>query len=115
GDVHDCAPLGWLNGARQTINREVIPVDVQAWTVLALRDEGRNYRRALEYAEANVKVANGFDFNQDRDGIWYEGTAQVAAAYAQIGEMARARTIVDFLKSMQLPDGALPAADRDGL
>jgi hypothetical protein len=92
-----------------TINRGVIPLDVQAWAVVALDSEERGYRRGLSYAEANLRVGEGFDFNQDRDGIWYEGTAQMAAAYKQAGNELRRREILAALRAAQLPTGALNA------
>lgn len=97
------------------INKDVVPVDVQAWAVLALEDEGKPYWKALEFAESHLKVGDGFDFNQDGDGIWYEGTAQMAVAYHFTGQREKWRALVSVLKSAQFHSGGLPAADRDGL
>ncbi|MBI4268188.1 MAG: PGF-pre-PGF domain-containing protein, partial [Chloroflexi bacterium] len=98
-----------------TINKEVVPLDVQAWVVLALKDDGKPYWKALDYAEAHHKRDNGFDFNEDRDGIWYEGTAQMAVAYKYTGQQAKGKALANFLSSAQLASGALPAANTDGL
>ena len=97
-----------------TINKDVIPLDIQAWSVLAFKDEGRRYWKALEYAEKHHKVGKGFDFNTDRDGVWYEGTAHMALAYRFTGQEAKWREIVNFLRSVQ-KEGGLLAADKDGL
>lgn len=99
----------------ETVNRAVIPLDVQAWAVLALGEEGRRYVGALAYAERHHRVGGGFDFNEDRDGVWYEGTAQMAAAYRYTGQLAKWRAMVEFLRAAQHASGGLPAADRDGL
>jgi hypothetical protein len=32
----------------------------------------------------------GFDFNEDRDGVWFEGTGHMATAYACVGQDAPA-------------------------
>jgi hypothetical protein len=100
-----------------TVNTDVIPLDIQAWAVLALRVEGAPYWRALEYAEGHLKVNGGFDFNQDRDGIWHEGTAQMAVAYQATGQQEKACQLVDLLESAQarFGSGALPASDGDEL
>ena len=98
-----------------TINRDVVPVDIQAWAVLALREEGRPYWRALDYAERALRVGEGFDFNQDKDGVWFEGTGQMAAAYAMTGHDAKWRSLVRYLEAAQDTSGGLFAADRDGL
>ncbi len=99
-----------------TLNRGVVPVDIQAWALLALRDEGRPYRRALDYAERHLQVRGGYDFsNTDRDAIWYEGTAQMAAAYALTGDTARYAAIVRLIAAARDPGGGVYAAERDGL
>lgn len=98
-----------------TTNRDVIPLDIQAWALLALRDEGKPYWKALEYAEAHHKVGNGFDFNQDDDGVWYEGTARMAVAYQLTGQSAKSQVLLSILQAAQLESGGVPASDRDGL
>ncbi|OGF58663.1 MAG: hypothetical protein A2Y62_03925 [Candidatus Fischerbacteria bacterium RBG_13_37_8] len=98
-----------------TINKSVIPVDVQAWALLALGTESLKYIKALTYAENHLKVGNGFDFNQDCDGIWLEGTAQMAAAYYYVGQTEKGDLLVSFLRGMQDASGGFPAANKDGL
>lgn len=98
-----------------TTNTEVVPLDIQAWAVLALREDGELYWGALEYAETHHRVGDGFDFNEDHDGIWYEGTAQMAAAYLETGQRAKWQNLVSFLRSTQSPSGGLAASDTDGL
>jgi len=98
-----------------TINRDFIPLDAQAWAILALRDTFKAGKRPLEYAERHLKVAQGFDFNQDRDGIWYEGTAHMAVAYQFTGQFNQANVLISSLVAAQDKSGGLPAADRDGL
>lgn len=99
----------------ETVNRTVIPLDVQAWAVLALGDEGARYAGALAFAEQHHRVGGGFDFNPDRDGVWYEGAAQMAVAYRHSGQPEKWRALVQFLRSAQHASGGLPASDRDGL
>lgn len=99
-----------------TINRAVVPVDIQAWAVLALRGEGRPYWRALDYAERHIRVGQGYDFSHtDRDAVWYEGTAQMAAAYALTGDTLRHAAIVRLIDAARDPGGGVYAAERDGL
>jgi hypothetical protein len=98
-----------------TIGKDVIPVDIQAWAILALQEESRSYWRALEYAETHHKVGNGYDFNQDRDGVWHEGTAQIAAAYKYIDRQDRRQAILSYLKKAQSLNGGIHATDRDGV
>ncbi len=83
-----------------------LPLDVQAWAVLALPGVLATHPNLLACPESfHSKVDagfSGFDFNEDRDGVWFEGTAQMAASYAKAGasssagfyrsELARAQT-----------------------
>ena len=98
-----------------TINKDVIPLDVQAWAILVFRDEAQSYIKAIRYAEKNHAVGDGFDFDTDRDGIWYEGTAQMAVAYQVVGEKEKAQSLLKSIEKAQLSTGAIPAASRDGL
>ncbi|MHB8069115.1 MAG: hypothetical protein ACYDIC_14595 [Desulfobaccales bacterium] len=100
----------------ETINKSQIPVDIQAWANLALPGaEGRPYRIALNYCESNHRVGCGYDFNTDRDGIWYEGTAHMALAYQSTGQRDKWQTLLTCLHQAQDPGGGLPAASIDGL
>jgi hypothetical protein len=61
-------------------NTATSAIDVQMWALL-LPNARTEWQRAIHYAESNYRVAGGFDFNPDRDGLWLEGTAQVALVY----------------------------------
>ncbi|KAA0238485.1 MAG: hypothetical protein EDM74_06700 [Armatimonadetes bacterium] len=98
-----------------TVNTDVIPLDIQSWAILALRDESDPYWGALDYAESHHRAGDGFDFNDDLDGVWFEGTAQMVVALSSIGRQERAKQILDYLHTRQKATGALSAADRDGL
>ncbi len=88
-----------------TVNRNLnglgtpnIPVDIQAWAVMALGD----YYSALDWAERGTYVEHhgfkGFDFNNDRDGVWFEGTAQMAVAYQMTGAADKSALYVSELR-----------------
>ncbi|MDR1029135.1 MAG: hypothetical protein LBL63_06925 [Clostridiales Family XIII bacterium] len=98
-----------------TANKEVIPLDCQTWTLLALGDAFKDGDKALRFVEENMAVGEGYDFNTDKDGVWFEGTAQVALAYLYAGNEAKYREILDALNANSLPDGSITAADRDGV
>jgi hypothetical protein len=68
----------------------------------------------MEYANRCLRIEDGYDFNQDGDGIWYEGTAQMAVALQLMGHQQ------DFEQALAcLPDGqdslsgGMYAADED--
>ncbi len=112
----------------------LIPVDVQAWSVMALPDTLKLHPNVLDCAERKHRNAHhnfaGYDFNDNKDGVWFEGTAQMAVAYEMAGKTAMAQSIREQLRKAQLPasfptpanpndftsDGnGLPASCHDGL
>lgn len=97
------------------INKADVPLDIQAWALLALKDLPNEYHQGLLYAEEHMKLDGGFDFDDDRDGIWYEGTAQMAVAYWFTGQEEKYEQTLRALKTAQAESGALYAASIDEL
>jgi hypothetical protein len=64
-------------------------LDTQFWPLL-LPEASRKWRRALAYAERAHGVTTGFSFNDDRSGMWTEGTAQAALAFCSAGQAEKA-------------------------
>ncbi|MGH9937007.1 MAG: hypothetical protein ACREAM_12220, partial [Blastocatellia bacterium] len=89
-----CYLAGTLNPNARNASPNQLPVDVQAWAALATTDALTLHPQLLNCAEINHRnthhTFSGFDFNNDRDGVWFEGTAQMAAAYAWAGYPAMA-------------------------
>jgi hypothetical protein len=119
-------------------NTNVVPLDVQPWTLLALNRQFTNYASCLDYAENHLRFparGPGFRFSlctkepppgTTLDGVWLEGTAQMATAYKYLADFAgtpatrdeyrqRAEIIWSWLQSKLLQNGALPAATVDFL
>lgn len=101
-----------------------LPADVQAWAVLAIPRAQSLHSDLLACAERNHRTSDlgfsGFDFNEDRDGVWFEGTAHLAVAYALAGRETSAEELRRVLRRVQatpfLSDGqGIPAASHDGL
>jgi hypothetical protein len=62
-----------------------LPLDVHTWYVLAKPDSPNLDRvfAAMEWKHRTVHHGfDGYDFNEDKDGVWFEGLGQAAAAYA---------------------------------
>jgi hypothetical protein len=94
----------------------VIPLDIQVWSLEALGADATPYLGSLNYIEAHHKTSLGYGFKQDGgnacgDNTWFEGTAQVAAAYQMIGNSAKSSSILSGIHSAQLASGAMPATD----
>jgi hypothetical protein len=102
-----------------TINRSVVPLDCQTWTLLALRNiPNVDNLKVLRFLEEHLRVSGGwgYDFDADSgDGVWFEGTAQVGVLYRFMGDDGKADEVLAYLNANRLPDGSITAADRDGV
>ncbi|MGE5516428.1 MAG: hypothetical protein ACM31D_11480 [Bacteroidota bacterium] len=87
-------------------NRATSGLDSQVWPLL-LNDAPGPWRRALAYVARAHGVDGGFDFNDDRDGVWWEGTAQVALARQAVGDCSGARALLRGLAGQFAPSGLL--------
>lgn len=107
-----------------TRNESVVPLDVQAWVVQAVATVLTTHPGVLACADANHALstdgAEGFDFNDDKDGVWFEGTGQMAVSLAIAGRAADAAAARQELQRVQATaplgkPGGLWAASRDAL
>lgn len=82
-----------------TFERKTSALDVQVWPLLAVADPPQAWQRALRWIDqkhairgtdivAGTNPIRGYDFNDDLDGIWIEGSAQVALAQRAAGQNA---------------------------
>ena len=111
-------------GTRNT-EPEQLPADVQAWSLLAeIPAALQNALTVLGCAESNHRTTaagfSSFDFNEDRDGVWFEGTGHMATAYALLGQSMAAADLGDVLRGAQhttpFGDGyGIVASSRDEL
>ncbi len=101
-----------------------LPLDVQAWAPLALPDALTLHPQLLVCVENNHRNTHdsfaGYDFNEDKDGVWFEGTAQIATAYAFAGQEAMAESVRQELRRAQQTapfgdGGGITAACHNGL
>lgn len=106
-----------------TINKSVVPLDVNTWELLALGDTTK-YARAMEWAEQHCSVEadgfKGFDFDTDCNHVWFEGTAQMVLAYRMPGQNDKENFYLGELRKAQpqapRPNGiGMVATSADGL
>ncbi|KYG64796.1 hypothetical protein AZI86_11365 [Bdellovibrio bacteriovorus] len=93
-----------------TTNTAAYALDVQAWSVLALKDS--NYYQALNCADTKMKTSSGaysFDDGNSLGHDWYEGTAQMLSANILVAKASEAQRISNVLKSVRRVDGAIVA------
>ena len=95
-----------------TINKSVLPLDTNTWAVLAMPDFA-DTDKAMRFVEENMRVGEGYDFNDDKDGVWFEGTAQVAVVYNLTGDAEKYGEILAFMRRNAASDGSITAAGED--
>lgn len=83
-------------------------LDSQLWPQL-LADAPRAWRAAFDTALANHAAQGGLDFNDDRDGLWTEGTAQGALVAQRLGRADEARRLLGTARAQAGPGGYLLA------
>jgi hypothetical protein len=103
------------------VNMDQLPLDVQAWVVLGIPGTLEMFPDVLVCPEEHHRttctipddklpsrlqtgtglILEGYDFNNDTDGIWLEGTAHMATAYAWAGDINQAQTLCDVLNTAQ--------------
>lgn len=84
-------------------------LDIQLWAHLAIGDAPADWRRSLAWVEKHHANAGGFDFNDDRDGVWIEGTAQAALTYKMLGQPDKAAAALATVQAAREPGGLLYA------
>ena len=117
-------PIGPMG--QVTNNSKLQPMDVNSWALLVLGPNEKTLA-GIQWAEDVCRVGGqqendltGFDFNEDRDGIWWEGTGQMCVAYRVLKQHEKANQILRSMRRAQeeAPDGkrsGLVAATKDRL
>ncbi|ADY68209.1 hypothetical protein [Agrobacterium tumefaciens] len=106
--------VGSLPGS-DTPNSSQSGIDSELWPILAVPEFRGRSGRVLHWVDRHYAVAGGFDFNDDRDGVWLEGTAQAALAFQQVGDAERAEALLATIAAQISPDNLIYATVGDEL
>lgn len=100
-----------------TINKSVIPLDVQAALNLTIGEYPLGLASLNSSHYLTADGFEGFDANSDLDGIWFEGTARIALAYQMNADPKNASRYIDGLSNLQqqLGENGIVAASRDNV
>jgi len=90
-----------------------IPAHIQSLYILAFNDTTSQYRTGIEWARQNCYFSSnspnysqllyGYDYNKDKDGIWFEGSCQAALANRMMGKEVFAEdSILNFVEFVQI-------------
>lgn len=106
------------------VNTQTIPLDAQTWSLMAFEPPDDRTRQAIAYADIHHRATwgdyEGFDFNDDQDMPWFEGTSQMVIAYSILKDSAKAQFYRDELREVQATASngngkGIVAAPADGL
>ncbi len=97
------------------------PADPSTWGFLALGEIAK-YGTGVLWVEGNCRVNNmdgfafGYDFNADRDGIWFEGSAHIALAYQKLSNDTMSDSILNIIiQAQDNATGGITCASHNGV
>ena len=96
----------------QTSDRDHSGLDAQIWPLIGLPNPPADWSRALAFVDAVHGVDGGYGFNRSPDGIWTEGTAQVASVLVLRGLARKAAPLWPLLAQQRTDDGWLFATPK---
>lgn len=87
----------------------ILVLDAQVWPLTALPGAAKKFASAMATAEQRMSVDEGFSYGEDRDGVWTEGTGQMALLQKLLGRTGKARSLIAVIESQRAPDGGFYA------
>jgi hypothetical protein len=87
-----------------------LALDAQVWPQLAIPGFATRYRAAVATANARLRDSDGFAYSEAKEGLWTEGTAQMALLLDLTGRDAEAEPFRHAVEAMRAPDGFYYAA-----
>lgn len=73
-------------GDGKTLSRDKSGLDAQVWPLLAFQPHPAAWNQVWTWVDAEHRSGDGYGYERHPDGIWTEGTAQVAAAMQASGK-----------------------------
>ena len=100
-----------------TPNKDVVALDAQVWSALAMGDAYSDYTDALNVVEKMKTDEGGYPFclENKNGGWWAEGTAYTALMYRLRGNEDKYKEAMKALEGIQLDNGLFPAATVENL
>jgi hypothetical protein len=85
-----------------------LALDAQTWPLLAIPGAATRYKAAM--APTSLRDGDGFAYSEAKEGLWTEGTAQVALLLELSGHNDEAESFMKAVTAMRAPDGLYYAA-----
>ena len=115
------ADTGWFYTGTTTDgvtpNTDVVVLDVQVWSAMAMGELYEPYASALDLVDSMKTAEGGYPFCQENKngGFWCEGSAFTALMFRERGENDKFAETMNTLCTVQLDNGLFPAATVDNL
>jgi hypothetical protein len=90
-------------------------LDAELWPLIAVPDFKSKADRVMEWTDLNHGVEGGYDFNNDLDGDWLEGTAQAALVLRETGHPEKAEPLFATIAKQREPGGLVYATENEQL
>ena len=111
----DCGCFAAGTGEDGVTRNPTLALDAQIWPLTALSGATAKYMPAIASAEKRLGAGGGFSYSEDRNGVWTEGTAQVALLLKLLGSTGKATRLADVIESQRAPNGGLYATSANTL
>ena len=85
-----------------------LALDAQTWPLLAIPGAVTRYKAGT--ARGKLRDGDGFAYSEAKEGLWTEGTAQVALLMKLSGREKEAGRLMKAIEAMRTPDGSYYAA-----
>jgi hypothetical protein len=85
-----------------------LALDAQTWPLLAIPGAAARYEVTMAYGK--LRDGKGFAYSEAKEGLWTEGTAQVALLMRLSGRDEEADRLMKAVEAMRTPDGSYFAA-----
>ncbi len=92
----------------------LLALDAQIWPLLALQDTA-HYASVLATVHGELAQSGGYAYSEAREGLWTEGTAQVALLDALSGRNREAAALNNVIATMRTKDGGYYASSTSAL
>ena len=93
----------------------ILALDAQVWPLIAIPGAAKRFAPAIATAEERIKADDGFAYSEARDGIWTEGTGQMALVMELLGRSDRAKALLAVIARQRSPDGGFYATSTQAL
>ncbi|MDR3440553.1 hypothetical protein [Telmatospirillum sp.] len=108
----NCFAVG--TGDDGVTSNPLLALDAQVWPLLAVPGAVDRYGAVIATIE-RLAVDHGFAYSEAKEGVWTEGTAQVALLYALTNRVAQANSLLAAIQAQQTSNGSYYATSTPSL